>query len=142
MDLDTELLSWLFRVAVKVHWDIKVTPGHNSIGGIDMKKVKKVVPESLYMLIHLLCAGDATDDSTNDMDVDIKTRILSICQDIVFLVSKGRKLTPKHVGQAMTLYQATRSKELIELLHSAGHTVSYDTVLWIDNAIANDVLER
>ncbi|KAL9979291.1 hypothetical protein ACROYT_G016935 [Oculina patagonica] len=142
VDLDTELLSWLFRVAVKVHHDIKATPGHNYVGGIDMKNAEKVVPESLYMLIRLLCAGDVTDDGTDEMDVAIKTKILSICQDIIYLVSKGRKLTPKHVGLALTVHQATRSRELVELLHSAGHTVSYDTVLRIDNGIANDVLER
>ena len=30
----------------------------------------------------------------------------------------------------------------MQLLHSAGHSVSYETVLRMDNTIANDVLER
>jgi hypothetical protein len=37
VDLDTELLSWLFRVAIKVRHDIKVTPGQESIDTIDMQ---------------------------------------------------------------------------------------------------------
>ena len=73
---------------------------------------------------------------------DVKTRILSICQDIIFLSSRGHKLTPKHVGIGLTVHQATRSKQLVQLLHAAGHSVNYETVLRMDNTIANDVLER
>ncbi len=144
VDLDTELLSWLFRVAIKVRHDIKVTPGQESIGTIDMQSAEEVVPDTLYMLIRMLCAGDVdtTDESNNELNIDLKTKILSICQDIVFLVSKGRKYTPKHVGIGVTVHQATRSKELVQLLHAAGHSISYETVLRLDNAIANDTLER
>ena len=53
----------------------------------------------------------------------------------------GRKLTPKYVGLGLTVHQATRSKELVQLHQSAGPCVSYDKVLRIDNAIANNVLE-
>ena len=94
-----------------------------------MENAGKVVPESLYMLIGLLCAGDATDDGAGEMDIGVKSRILSICQDIVFLVSKGRKLTPKHAGLGVTVHQTTRSKELVQLLHLAGDTVNSEIVL-------------
>lgn len=40
------------------------------------------------------------------------------------------------------LYQATRPKDLVTLLHAAGHTVSNDTGLRVDPAIANDILHR
>ena len=136
VDLDAELLSWLYRVAVKVHHDVKSAPGIDCIGSIDEQSAESVVPESLFMLISLLCAGDQEDD------VNMKTRILSICQDIVFLVSRGRKLTPKHIGLGLTVHQATRSKELVQLLYSAGHSVSYEAVMRMGNTIANDVLER
>ena len=68
--------------------------------------------------------------------------MLSIFQDIVFLASRGRKLTPKHLGLGITVHEATRSKELVQLLHSAGHSISYETVLRMDNSIANYVLVR
>jgi hypothetical protein len=35
VDIDPELLSWLFRVAVKVHHDVKSAPGIDCIGSID-----------------------------------------------------------------------------------------------------------
>ena len=91
-----------------------------------------------------MCAGevDTTDDGNDELNIDLKRKILSICQDIVFLVSRGRKYTPKHVGIGVTVHQATRSKELVQLLHAAGHSMSYETVLQLDNAIANDTLHR
>ena len=69
-------------------------------------------------------------------------KLLSIAQDIVFLVTSGKTLTPKHVGLGITVHQATRSKDLVQLLHAAGHSVSYDTIRRIDTSIANDVIER
>lgn len=56
-DMDMELLSWMYRVAIKVHADIKCTPGHNFIGGIDLTHAEKVVPDSLFLLLRLLCSG-------------------------------------------------------------------------------------
>ncbi len=89
---------------------MKSAPGIDCIGSIDKQSPESVVPESLFMLISFLCAGDQEDD------VNMKTRILSICQDIVFLVSRGCKLTPKHIGLGLTVHQATRSKELAKIL--------------------------
>ena len=41
--------------------------------------------------------------------------VTSIAQDVVYAVHGGRKWTPKHVGLASTLHQATRSKHLVNL---------------------------
>lgn len=91
------------------------------------------------MLISLLCTG--YQEEFQESQDDVKTRILSICQDIIFLSSRGHKLTPKHIGIGLTVHQATRSKQLVQLLHAAGHSVNYHTVLRMDNTIANDVLK-
>ncbi|XP_068737963.1 uncharacterized protein [Montipora capricornis] len=115
VDLHAELLSWLYRVSVKVHQDVKAVLGHDCIGNINKASAEKIVPESLFILISLLC---------------------------VFLASQGRKPTPKHVGLGLTVHQATRSKELVQLLYNAGHSISYETVLRMNNTLANDVLER
>ena len=131
-------------MAIKVRHDIKVTqvPGQESIGTVVMQSAE-VVPDTLYMLICMLCAGevDTTDDSNDKLNVVLKRKIL-ICQDIVFLVSRGRKYTPKHVGIGVTVYQATRSKELVERFHTVGHSKSHETVLRLDNAIRNDTFGR
>ena len=140
VDLDAELLSWLYRVAVKVHHDIKISPNHDCIRKISKASAEEIVPESLFMLISLLCSG--YQEGFQESHDDVKTRILSICQDIIFLSSRGHTLTPKHVGIGLTIHQATRSKQLVQLLHAAGHSANYETVLRMDNTIANDVLQR
>ena len=60
---------------------------------------------------------------------------------MVYIVSKCRKLTPKHVGLGLTLHQATRSKDLVNLVHAAGHCISYDQVRRIDTSIAKTELQ-
>ncbi|XP_068719558.1 uncharacterized protein [Montipora capricornis] len=129
IDLDVELLSWLYRVAVKVHHDVKSAPTHDCIGNINQEGAEDIVPKKLVYF------------AFPEADTDMNTRVLSICQDIVvFVAFRGRKLTPKHLGLGLTVHQATRSKELVQLLHSAGHSISYETVLRMDNSI--DVLVR
>ena len=67
--------------------------------------------------------------------------MLSIAQDLVYSINGGKKLTPKHVGLGSTVHQATRSKQLAQLFHSAGHVVSYDEILRLDTALAESTLQ-
>ena len=48
---------------------------------------------------------------------------------------------PSIFGIGMTIHQATRSKELVNLLHAAGHSISYDKVRQVDTTIALKELE-
>ena len=59
-----------------------------------IQHLEKIVLESLFILISLLCTGHQEEEK--ESDADLKPRILSICQDILFLGSWGRKPTPKH----------------------------------------------
>ena len=95
-DKDTEILSWLYRVSVKVKADIRESPRHDVIGGIDQHHAEKTVPDSLYILLRLLCVND--DDSGNENEQSRHTKLLSIAQNIIFLASGGRRPTPKHIG--------------------------------------------
>ena len=92
------------------------------------------------MLISLLCTS--YQEEFQESQDDAKTHILSICLDIIFLSSRGHKLTPKCIGIGLTVHQTTRSKQLVQLLHAASHSVNYDTVLRMDKTMTNDVLER
>jgi hypothetical protein len=134
-DKDTEILSWLYRVSVKVKADIRESPRHDVIGGIDQHHAEKTVPDSLYILLRLLCVND--DDSGNENEQSRHTKLLSIAQNIIFLASGGRRPTPKHIGIGVAVHQATRSKDLVQLLHAAGHSISYESVLRADTTMAN-----
>ena len=107
IDLNAELLSWLYRVGIKVHHDLKSMPGHDSIGDISQESAEKIIPDSLFTLVKLLCVGHQDDDGEDESSC--KTSVLSICQDILFAASRGRKLTPRHVGLGLTIHQAKRA---------------------------------
>jgi len=53
-------------------------------------------------------------------DYLVETRVLSIAQNLVYSVSGGRRWTIRYVGLGSSLHQATRSKKLVEMFHSAG----------------------
>ena len=135
-----EILSWLHRVSVKVKADIRESPRHDVIGGIDQHHAEKTVPDSLYILLRLLCVND--DDSENENEQSRHTKLLSIAQNIIFLASGGRRPTPKHIGIGVAVHQATRSKDLVQLLHAAGHSISYESVLRADTTMANEAMKR
>ena len=78
------------------------------------------------------CLSGQTDD-----DADDTTRRLSLSfgQDPDHAISKGKTLTPKHVGFGMSIHQATRSRTLVSLFHNAGHSISYSQVQGVDTAL-------
>lgn len=88
---------------------------------------------------------DETDDDDDDTFEMFKSdrknfydkKILSIAQDIIYAASKGKKLTPKHIGLGMALHQKTKSRKLVTLFNSAGHCLTYSKVLQIDNTLAD-----
>ena len=49
---------------------------------------------------------------------------------------------PRDLGLGLTVHQATKSKDLVQLLHAAGNSVSYETVLRSDTTIAYDMISR
>ena len=137
-------LQELIHTALKLRLDLQDTPGHTAgWKGIDQKHVEKVVPDSLFLFLSVLFGGtSALDDSQTGESDSEATNIFSIAQDIVYGVSKHRKLTPKHIGLGLTLHQATRSEILVDLFHSAGHSVGIETIRRIDTSIATDLLDK
>jgi hypothetical protein len=100
------------------------------------------VPESLYMFLQLLFGGEQLfeGETSEEKENKIRCNVLSIAQDIVYGVSSGKKWMPKHVGLRSTLHQVTRSKDLVDLFHKAGHILSYDQILQVDTGLAESVL--
>ena len=117
------------------------TPGHKGFS-VSEDEAITCIPDSLYMFLRLICGGQEVleNDSFNEREDVIKRRVLSIAQDLVYCTSGGGKWTPKHIGLANTLHQATRSKDLVQLLHKAGHCLSYEQMLQVDTALAENSL--
>ena len=140
----TTILQELVHVALKVRSDLSDMPGHDTLWeGIDTEHVVKIIPESLFLLLRIMFGGINVLEGDDDYkDEAVEMKCCSIAQDIIYGVSNGAKLTPKHVGLGLALHQATRSETLVNLFNSANHIIGINTIRRIDNSIANNVLER
>ena len=105
---------------------------------LNVSDAKSVVPVELYNLIAWIIG--ATEEPTLDCYVaiadDVNLKVLSICQDIVYLASKGLKQTPKSLCLGLTVRHLTGSSNLLTLLSRLGHCASWDTVLSLDTSLA------
>ena len=153
---ENEDFRTIVHAALRIRGDLKSWPGHS---GFDISKESSVtvIPDSLHLFLGVLMQGeeildsfaDVQDDDRADLDdastitqVSASNVTLSIAQDIVYAVSKGKKLTPKHIGLGLTLHQATRSKKLVNLFHAAGHVMSYRNILQADTTSATVTLQK
>lgn len=133
----------MVHVALKLRADILAHPKYTGFV-VNQDEMIACVPESVFMFVRLMFGGhNLLEGSPDDKDItldreeaDTQTRVLSVSQDLVYNVTSGKHWTPKHVGLACTLHQATRSKELVKLFHNAGHTISYHSLLQVDTAMA------
>lgn len=103
-----------------------------------------MLPDTLYMFLNILYGrqdvfeeeGDNDVQEEGDMDKEGSNDILlSVTQNLIYVVSEGKLWTPKHVGLGCSLHQSTRSKQLVQLFHKAGHIISYKNILQLDNAM-------
>lgn len=142
---DGNLLQEMVHVAIRLRSDLEETPGHElNWRNIDQTHVEKIIPDSLYLFLMLLFGGTQVLEESGEVseDTNTKCKVFSIAQDIVYGISNGKKLTPKHIGLALTLHQATRSENLVNMFHAANHCIPIWTVRAFDNAIANSILDR
>ena len=145
---DDTFLS-LVHVALRLRADIL---SHKPYVGMNISKDEAAasVPETLHMFMKVLYGGQEAFDEDIEEDEEENTcinnnahfcdRALSVAQDIVFGVSGGKQLTPKHIGLGSTLHQATRSKHLVQMFHKAGHIISYKKILQLDTTLAETAL--
>ncbi len=130
----------IVHVALKLRGDLLHQEGHNELS-VSQEHATKCIPDSVYMFLQLLFGGEERLENEDYNNATREMKILSMGQDMVYGLSNGSKLTPKHIGLGCTLHQATRSKKLVQLFHKAGHTISYDQILKIDTALAQKTLE-
>ena len=132
----------LRNTALAVRNDIKSTVGIENCLAVNDEEVEKAVPNSLYLFLRLLVTGESiSEDNQDEITKDLDKKVLSVAEDLVYIVSNCRKLTPKHVGLGLTLHQAISSKDLVNMFHAAGHCISYNQVRRIDTSIAKSELQ-
>lgn len=77
-----------------------------------------------------------------DADNGIKSRVMAIAQDIVFAISRGRVVLPKHLALSMATRHLTRSSHLVSVLNRFGHGVSDSKLHEIETAAAERTLSQ
>ena len=135
--------SILLRSTIK---DVHGLSTKSSIDKADItdEKAKEIIPDILFRFAASLLGGSLAHDIVKDsniMDSDMDRRVVALCQDIIYTVKKSRVKTPKHIGLAMSIKHLTGSKQVVNMLHSQGHCISYDDLCRIESAIASDTLQ-
>ena len=97
-----------------------------------------LVPDMLYNMLAWILTSDtefSTERVTN-LPNHVHRWILSLGQDLIHCVSRGRTKTPKHVLLTMTVKSLTGNAELVTLLNRFGHGLSYSQIEELETAIA------
>jgi hypothetical protein len=86
----------LVHVAPKIRGDLIGMDGHVGLSGSEDDAIN-CVPDSLFTFLNLVYGGQDIlnqDGNPEDSKSTTQTKILSVCQDIVYGVSEGRTWTP------------------------------------------------
>lgn len=134
-----------FREAMKLRSSIrqlKEIPIKDCIDSEDIstERIEQLVPEDLFTFLSFLTTGKMPSDVRNDLTLN--RRVLSIAQDIIYATTSARCRTPKHVGLAISVKHLTGSKQIIEMLHSQGHSISYTDVCKYESEVATQVMSK
>lgn len=110
-----------------------------------MENSEACIPPALYNLLALIVG--ATTEPTSDEDfintsADFHRKLISICQDIVYLQSRGVRSTPKSLTLGMTVRHMTGSADLLTMLSRFGHCSSYETTSRYMTALATKRLSE
>lgn len=116
-------------------------PKHSDL---TVEKCLQSIPPSLFNHVALITASKDTFDMSPDrsfssympLPMNLRNKVISICQDIMHLQSRGTKPTPKALGLGLTLRHLTGSKHISNLLSGFGHSASYDSILRVETALA------
>lgn len=97
-----------------------------------------VVPVELYNL--LAWSIGASEEPTLEEHVPVpqyvQGKLQSICQDLVYLASMGKKQTPKSLALGLAVRHLTGSSQVLTLLNRLGHCASRVTVTSFETDLA------
>lgn len=96
------------------------------------------IPPKLFNFVALILgySNEPAMDVRVQLEDSERCKVVSICQDLVYGESKGRKQTHKSLALGMAVRELTGSVKVVEILHGLGHSVSSATVYKHDSALA------
>ena len=91
-------------MGTKIRSELQNVASHSMYDGIDIAHVEKMVPQNLFLLLSIIVSHNESDECMGNICI--------LDQDVIYVASRGKTLTLKHVGIASTV-DATRSKSLV-----------------------------
>lgn len=93
---------------------------------LNVSEAKSVVPLELNNLISWIIGATEEPTLAHYVDItdDLNLKVISICQDIVYLAFKGRRQTPKSLCLGLTIRHLTGSSQIVSLLNRLGQCAS------------------
>ena len=107
-----------------------------------MKSAEVYIQAKLYNFVALLI--ESADNFEHDMSQKVQLFsdehciCMSLCQDIVYAMGKGKLQTPKSLTLGMTLRHFSGNKGISQIVSKLGHCSSYGTILRLETAMATD----
>ena len=110
----------------------------------ELKSEAVLVPDMLYNMLAWILTSDTgfSMERVTNVPNHVHRWILSLGQDLIHCVSRGRNKTPKHVLLPMTVKSLTGNAELVTLLNRFGHGLSYSQIEELETAIAEQQLKN
>lgn len=148
-------MKTLFEAASIIRKCILSTKQWHFQGSVDVDEHDKVVPGELEIFFKWCIAG-GNRFKNHKIDTEQVARKASILsQNLMYeclserQVKKGKTTTskktrdyPLQVGVGLTVHANTRSKFLVQLMHSLGCSIEYSKVLRLETSIAEEVMRR
>lgn len=114
-----ESVAYAIRNAVKM---IERNPLPDKVQVEDLLNGECQIPEMLFAFISNLIQGpDYRRKNSSENDIKIK----SLCQDIIYAITKGRVKPAKHLMLGLTMKSLTSSRKVLTILNKYGHSISY-----------------
>ena len=90
------------------------------LSDVTPEKAEKLIKDEMYSFLYwILPSNSPTDNnlidksSIRESNNSLHRYILSLGQDLVYMSSRGKTITPKHIGLSVTCHKMTQSKEII-----------------------------
>jgi hypothetical protein len=93
-------------------------------------------PEQLFVFFITLFSGAETPIE------HIERQAQSICDDIMFITTRGRTKPAKHLCLGLGLKSLTGSRQVIDILNKFGHSIGYHTVESLETQLACVITEK
>ena len=104
----------------------------------DLDCSNTLIPDLLYNMFAWICSSDVeySNKRVCGVSVEVRRLALSLAQDLIHCVSRGRIKTPKHVILPLTVKSLTGNAELVTILNRFGHALSYSHIEELETALA------